>query len=72
MAIEDSLVLAEELDSAQSVKAAFAGFQQRRFERCQYIVESSVAICNGQLGLGPRVDTAKATADMFRATAEPL
>jgi 2-polyprenyl-6-methoxyphenol hydroxylase-like FAD-dependent oxidoreductase len=72
MAIEDSLVLAEELENANSVDEAFAGFQRRRFERCQYIVDSSVAICNGQLGLAPRVDQAKATGDMFRATAEPL
>jgi 2-polyprenyl-6-methoxyphenol hydroxylase-like FAD-dependent oxidoreductase len=72
MAIEDSLVLAEELARADSVTAAFAGFQKRRFDRCRYIVESSVAICHGQLGLGPRVEQAKATAEMFRATAEPL
>jgi 2-polyprenyl-6-methoxyphenol hydroxylase-like FAD-dependent oxidoreductase len=72
MAIEDSLVLAEELAEATSVEAAFAGFQKRRFDRCQYIVESSVAICNGQLGRGPRVNQAEATADMFRVTAEPL
>ena len=72
MAIEDSLVLAEELESADSVEAAFAGFQKRRFDRCKYIVESSVAICNAQLGLGPPVDQAKATADMFRVTAAPL
>ncbi|HKX55831.1 MAG TPA: FAD-dependent monooxygenase, partial [Xanthomonadales bacterium] len=72
MAIEDSLVLAEELERAGSVEQALASFQKRRFARCKYIVESSVAICNGQLGLGPRVDQAKATGDMFRATAEPL
>ena len=72
MAIEDSLVLAEELGRAGSVAQALASFQKRRFDRCKYIVESSVAICNGQLGLGPRVDQAKATGDMFRATAEPL
>lgn len=72
IAIEDSLVLAEELENANTVEEAFAGFQERRFERCKYIVESSVAICNGQLGFGPRVDQAKATADMFRVTAEPL
>jgi 2-polyprenyl-6-methoxyphenol hydroxylase-like FAD-dependent oxidoreductase len=72
MAIEDSLVLAEELENADSVEEAFAGFQKRRFDRCKYIVESSVAICNGQIGSGPRIDQAKATGDMFRATAEPL
>ena len=72
MAIEDSVVLAEEMERADSVEEAFAGFQRRRFERCKYIVESSVAICLGQLGLGPRVNQAEATADMFRVTAEPI
>ncbi|MFK8031896.1 MAG: FAD-dependent oxidoreductase [Gammaproteobacteria bacterium] len=72
IAIEDSLVLAEELKNGSSVEEAFAAFQKRRFERAKYVVESSVAICNGQLGNGPRVDQATATADMFRATAEPL
>ncbi|MFK7888578.1 MAG: FAD-dependent oxidoreductase [Gammaproteobacteria bacterium] len=72
MAIEDSLVLAEELENSASVAQAFAGFQKRRQERCEYVVESSVAICNGQLGNGPRVDQAKATGDMFRVAAQPL
>jgi 2-polyprenyl-6-methoxyphenol hydroxylase-like FAD-dependent oxidoreductase len=72
MAIEDSLVLAEELDRAASVEEAFAAFHKRRIARCKYIVESSVAICKGQLGLAPRVDQARATAEMFRVTAEPL
>lgn len=72
MAIEDSLVLAEELSKATSIEQAFAGFQQRRLERCRYIVESSLAICRGQLGEGPQVEQAVATADMFRVTAEPL
>lgn len=72
MAIEDSLVLAEELAQAESVERAFANFQKRRFDRCKYIVESSVAICNSQLGRGPQINQAEATADMFRVTAEPL
>ena len=72
MAIEDSLVLAEELQSANSVAEAFSRFQQRRFDRCKYIVEASLAICNSQLGKGPRVNQAETSADMFRVTAEPI
>ncbi|MYH60943.1 MAG: FAD-dependent oxidoreductase [Caldilineaceae bacterium SB0675_bin_29] len=72
MAIEDSLVLAEELDRADSVADAFAVFQERRYERCKYIVDSSVAICMGQIGKGPLVNYPKATADMIAATSEPL
>ncbi|MFB0610686.1 FAD-dependent oxidoreductase [Aurantiacibacter poecillastricola] len=72
MAIEDSIVLAEELAKADSFEAAFNAYRERRFERCKYIVESSLAICHGQLGKGPAVDNHKATAEMFEVTAQPI
>ena len=72
MAIEDSIVLAEELAKADSIEEAFAAYRERRFERCRYIVESSLAICHGQLGKGPAVDNHKATAEMFEVTAQPI
>lgn len=72
MAIEDSIVLAEELAKADTPEEAFASYRERRFERCKYIVESSLAICHGQLGKGPAVDNHKATAEMFEVTARPI
>lgn len=72
MAIEDSIVLAEELEKAETVAAAFRGFQTRRYDRCKYIVDASLAICRSQLGEGPRVDQGKATAEMMQAVAQPL
>ncbi|MEO6367394.1 MAG: FAD-dependent oxidoreductase, partial [Steroidobacteraceae bacterium] len=72
MAIEDSLVLAEELARHADVDAAFSAYRARRFERCQYIVRASLAICMGQLGQGPPVDNARATAEMFTVTAQPF
>ena len=72
MAIEDSIVLADELDKAESVADAFKSFQTRRYERCKYIVDASLAICRSQLGEGPRVDQGKATAEMMQAVAQPL
>ena len=72
MAIEDSIVLSEELSRNDSIEHAFQSFHERRFERCRYIVESSIAICHSQLGIGPRVDQAAATKAMFELTAQPL
>ena len=72
MAIEDALVLAEELARHDDPEAAFTAYRDRRIERCRYIVESSLAICRGQLGLAPPVDNAKATAEMFAITAQPI
>ena len=72
MAIEDAIVLGEELARASTPQQAFAAFRARRFERCRYIVENSRAIGDSQLGLLPPVDQAKATGDMFRVVAEPV
>ncbi|MCJ1959262.1 FAD-dependent oxidoreductase [Novosphingobium mangrovi (ex Hu et al. 2023)] len=72
MAIEDALVLAEEVGRADTPEEAFEAYRTRRFERCRYIVESSLAICNGQIGKGPPVDNQKATAEMFAVVAEPI
>lgn len=72
MAIEDGLVLAEELAQHDDIDAALAAWFKRRFDRCAYIVRASLAICRGQLGLAPPVDNARATAEMFARTSEPI
>jgi 2-polyprenyl-6-methoxyphenol hydroxylase-like FAD-dependent oxidoreductase len=72
MAIEDSLVLAEEIARHATPDEAFNAYRDRRFERCRYIVEKSLEICRGQLGQGPLVDNAKATAEMFGVVAQPI
>ncbi|RUN74620.1 FAD-dependent oxidoreductase [Sphingomonas sp. TF3] len=72
MAIEDSVVLAEELGRATTLDAALRSYRDRRFERCKYIVETSAAISLGQIGLGPRIDQISATSDMYRVIAQPI
>jgi 2-polyprenyl-6-methoxyphenol hydroxylase-like FAD-dependent oxidoreductase len=72
MAIEDSLVLAEEIGRTETPEAAFAAFRSRRFDRCKYIVEASLALCHGQLGLGPLIEQATATKEMFERVAQPI
>lgn len=72
MAVEDSIVLAEELARADTPEQAFAAYRARRFERCRFIVEKSLAICHGQLGKGPPVDNAQATAEMFAVVSQPI
>lgn len=72
MAIEDAIVLAEELSRADSVEAGLRACRERRFERCAYIVRSSLAICHGQLGIAPPVDNHAATAAMFEMVSRPI
>lgn len=72
MAIEDSLVLADELTKADTPEQAFEAYHARRFERCRYIVERSRAIGDAQLGKGPPADTAGESRKMFEITAQPI
>ena len=72
MAIEDSLVLADELSNNDTPEAAFKAFRERRYDRCKFIVEKSLAICHGQLGKGPPVDNAAATQEMFAIVSKPI
>ncbi len=72
MAIEDAVVLAEELVHAKTPEAAFRAYRERRFERCALTVQMSRAICDAQLGKGPPVDQASLTGRMSEIMARPL
>lgn len=72
MAIEDAVVLADELARHDTPEAAFEAYRARRFERCRLVVETSLAICRGQLGTGPIVDNAVAGAEMNALLAKPI
>lgn len=72
MAIEDALVLAEELSAHDTPEAAFEAYRTRRYERCRYIVEASLAICHGQIGKGPPIDNHQATGEMFAVVSQPI
>ena len=72
MAIEDAIVLADELGRHDTLAAALTAYRDRRFDRCAYIVRSSLAICHGQIGRAPAVDNAAATKAMFDMVAAPI
>ena len=72
MAIEDAIVLADELAQAEAPQVAFPRYQARRAERCRYIVEASKGIGDSQLGLAPPVDQARVVREMFQAIAVPI
>jgi 2-polyprenyl-6-methoxyphenol hydroxylase-like FAD-dependent oxidoreductase len=44
IAVEDALVLAEELENSPAVEQALERFTHRRFERCRIVVENSVKL----------------------------
>jgi 2-polyprenyl-6-methoxyphenol hydroxylase-like FAD-dependent oxidoreductase len=72
MAVEDAIVIAEELARRDTPEEAFAAYRARRHERCRYVVERSLEICRGQLGEGPLIDNAKASAEMSALLAQPI
>jgi 2-polyprenyl-6-methoxyphenol hydroxylase-like FAD-dependent oxidoreductase len=49
MAIEDSVVLAEELSRSGSVATAFDAFVARRFGRCKLVVETSMQLSDWEV-----------------------
>ncbi len=49
IAVESALVLADELAKADSLAAGLQAYQDRRFERCRDVVETSVAVGKLQL-----------------------
>ncbi|MFL9840444.1 FAD-dependent oxidoreductase [Sphingomonas sp. ST-64] len=72
LAIEDAVVLAEEVARHAVPEAAFAAYRERRVERCRFVCELSLSICRGQIGEGDPIDNSDATAAMFARTAEPI
>lgn len=73
MAIEDALVLADELaETPADPRHAFERFAARRQERCRFIVEGSKSVGEFQLGRIPALDYPGLTREMFRVTAAPL
>ncbi len=72
MAIEDAVVLADELARAETPEIAFSAYQARRRARCEFTVRLSRAIGDGQIGKGPRVDQARAAGEMFQLMAQPI
>lgn len=76
MAIEDAVVLAEELGkaqaTAQSIQAALLAYEQRRWERCKYIWGSSVGIGVAELAGRQDIDRAAQIMEMYRVTAQPI
>lgn len=72
MAIEDALVLAEELACARSVPDALHAFMQRRWDRCRLVVENSLQLGRLEQQRAP-IQTQTALVDeSLRILSEPI
>ncbi len=68
MAVEDAVVLAEELERGDDVATALARFENRRWERCRLVVQNSVRL--GQMEMAG--EDPHAHARLFEATTKAL
>lgn len=72
MAIEDALVLAEELERADTPESAFAAYRARRFDRTKFIAENSILIGDSQMGKTDPVDVGALNGRTLGLMAEPI
>lgn len=73
MAVESAIVLVEEvLKSGRSLSEGLAAYEERRFERCKFIIETSISVGQMQLaGAGPQEVGARLGAGLHKL-AEPF
>ena len=72
MAIEDGIVLAEEIEERATLAEAFEHFMRRRFERCRLIIENSVELGRIEMSQGSPFVHAQLMADSMSALREPI
>lgn len=72
MAIEDALVLAEELERAETPEDAFTAYRARRFDRAKFIAENSILIGDSQMGKVEGVDVGALNGRAIGLMAEPI
>jgi 2-polyprenyl-6-methoxyphenol hydroxylase-like FAD-dependent oxidoreductase len=71
MAVEDGLVLAEELAASDDVEQALTAFTARRFERARMVVENSVRIGEIEMAGGNQMDANAMLGDTMHKLQQP-
>ena len=72
LAVEDAVVLSEELDTAGSVEGALTNYVRRRFERCRQVVEGSRAIGDHEMNPDDGLDVSTLFDRVSQTLAQPL
>jgi 2-polyprenyl-6-methoxyphenol hydroxylase-like FAD-dependent oxidoreductase len=72
LAVEDAIVLGEELAGADTLEAALAGFMRRRWSRCRMVVENSIEIGRREQAGEPAAFQAALVEQSLQALAEPI
>lgn len=72
LAVEDGLVLAQEMLAADSVAAGWQAFEERRWERGRLVVETSVQLGQMEIDRAPSEDQTRVFGAAVAALAEPI
>jgi 2-polyprenyl-6-methoxyphenol hydroxylase-like FAD-dependent oxidoreductase len=72
MAIEDGIVLAEELGTQPTLEQALQNFMTRRFERCRLVVESSVRLGQIEMSRGSPAEHTRVMSEALGALREAI
>lgn len=72
MAVEDAVVLAEELANKPTLLKALDGYMERRYECCKTLVEISMVLCRGEIANDSTVDVQGLTARSMEVAAAPI
>src|SRR5260221_13557354 len=72
MAIEDAVVLAELLQADLALESVLERFMERRFERCKFVVESSILIGEWEMQNKRDIDRFELVKRMMEVSAAPI
>jgi 2-polyprenyl-6-methoxyphenol hydroxylase-like FAD-dependent oxidoreductase len=71
-AVEDAVVLADELRKKAPVKEALASFERRRYERCKLVLEASLRIGEQEMHPDPQRDLGPLMAEVGATIVQPI
>jgi 2-polyprenyl-6-methoxyphenol hydroxylase-like FAD-dependent oxidoreductase len=72
MAIEDGIVLSEEIQSRASLDEALQRFMARRFERCRLVIENSVKLGQIEMNHGPPAEHTRLMSEALGILRQPI
>jgi len=72
MAIEDGIVLAEELQSQRTLEQALQNFMTRRFERCRLVIHNSVQLGQIEMTHGSPIEHTRLMSEALGALRQPI
>ena len=72
MAIEDGIVLAEEIQSQPTLEGALRNFMSRRFERCRLVIDNSVKLGQIEMSHGSPIEHSRLMSEALGALRQPI